>query len=176
MSTERFTVTYRIECDTYDEAKAVMWALQVEQTIEFPYEFVTDPYIKNEVTGQLVSLEPMPVGSHYRTVGVMPGRELDESHYFIGVVSYLVDTTSMEATQFLNVLFGNSSLQPGIWVVDLELCPSLVATFGGPRFGLSGLREILGVPKRAMMQAVIKPMGTPNETLANMCAAYTRVV
>lgn len=174
MSTERFTVTYRIECDTYDEAKAVMWALQVEQTIEFPYEFVTDPYIKNEVTGQLVSLEPMPVGSHYRTVGVMPGRELDESHYFIGVVSYLVDTTSMEATQFLNVLFGNSSLQPGIWVVDLELCPSLVATFGGPRFGLSGLRKILGVPKRAMMQAVIKPMGTPNETLANMCAAYTR--
>ena len=43
-----------IEADTYEDAKSIAWAVQVEQTIEFPYEFVTDPYIKN--TGRLESL------------------------------------------------------------------------------------------------------------------------
>ena len=28
------------------KAKAIAWAVQVEQTIEFPYEFITDSYIK----------------------------------------------------------------------------------------------------------------------------------
>ena len=46
MKDERFIVTYRIEASTYEEAKSIAWAVQVEQTIEFPYEFVTDPYIK----------------------------------------------------------------------------------------------------------------------------------
>ena len=47
MKDERFIVTYRIEANTYEDAKSIAWAVQVEQTIEFPYEFVTDPYIKN---------------------------------------------------------------------------------------------------------------------------------
>ena len=40
MKDERFIVTYRIEADTYEDAKSIAWAVQVEQTIEFPYEFV----------------------------------------------------------------------------------------------------------------------------------------
>ena len=47
MSEERFIVTYRIAANSYDEAKQIAWSVQVEQTIEFPYEFVTDEYIKN---------------------------------------------------------------------------------------------------------------------------------
>ena len=39
MKDERFIVTYRIEADTYEDAKSIAWAVQVEQTIEFPYEF-----------------------------------------------------------------------------------------------------------------------------------------
>ena len=57
MKDERFIVTYRIEASTYEEAKSIAWAVQVEQTIEFPYEFVTDPYIKETITGRLESLE-----------------------------------------------------------------------------------------------------------------------
>ena len=35
-------------------------------------------------------------------------------------------------------------------------------------------RRLVETPTRPMIQAVIKPMGTPNEELARMCAAYTR--
>ena len=174
MKDERFIVTYRIEASSYEEAKAIAWAVQVEQTIEFPYEFVTDPYIKETITGRLESLEPMEQGSAYTNVGIMPNAVIDVSRYFVARISYLVDTTALEATQFLNVVFGNSSLQPHIWVVDVELCQTLYDVFTGPQFGLQGIRELVHTKARPMIQAVVKPMGTPNEELARMCGAYTR--
>ena len=100
MKDERFIVTYRIEASSYEEAKAIAWAVQVEQTIEFPYEFVTDPYIKETITGRLESLEPMERGSAYANVGVMPNAVIDVSRYYVARISYLVDTTALEATQF----------------------------------------------------------------------------
>lgn len=174
MKDERFIVTYRIEASTYEEAKSIAWAVQVEQTIEFPYEFVTDPYIKETITGRLESLEPIVEDSPYINVGVMPNAVIDTSRYYLASISYHVDTTALEATQFLNVVFGNSSLQPHIWVVDIELCPTLYDVFKGPQFGLQGIRRLVETPTRPMIQAVVKPMGTPNVELARMCGAYTR--
>ena len=120
MKDERFIVTYRIEASSYEEAKAIAWAVQVEQTIEFPYEFVTDPYIKGTITGRLESLEPMKQDSAYVNVGVMPNAVIDISRYYVARISYLVDTTALEATQFLNVVFGNSSLHLifGWWMLN----------------------------------------------------------
>lgn len=164
IGTERFIVSYRIGASTYEEAKQIAWAIQVEQTIEFPYELLTDEDVRRDVVGRLESLER--VDGVYTTYN--PTLPIYEAK-----ISYAVELTGFEATQFLNVLFGNSSLQPHIWVYDLWLPDSLVERFGGPRFGLQGIREICGVPKRAMIQAVVKPMGIPNEVLASMCHDYT---
>lgn len=152
---ERFVVTYQIEAPTYEEAKAIAWGVQVEQTIEFPYDFLQNEDIKRDIVGRLESLEPAG----------------DERH-FIARISYGVECTALEATQFLNVVFGNSSLQPHIWVIDIEISPALVSAFKGPRFGLDGLRQLTGTAKRAFIQAVIKPMGTAPSILADMCHAY----
>lgn len=152
---ERFVVTYQIEAPGYEAAKAIAWGVQVEQTIEFPYDFLTDEDIKRDIVGRLESLEPTADGK-----------------YYLARISYGVECTAFEATQFLNVVFGNSSLQPHIWVVDIELSPALIGRFRGPRFGLPGVRELVGMPKRAMIQAVIKPMGTSPATLADMCRSY----
>jgi len=148
-------VTYQIEALTYEEAKAIAWGVQVEQTIEFPYDFLQNEDIKRDIVGRLESLE---------SAG-------DERH-FIARISYGVECTALEATQFLNVVFGNSSLQPHIWVIDIEISPALVSAFKGPRFGLDGLRQLTGTAKRAFIQAVIKPMGTSPSVLADMCRAY----
>jgi len=150
---ERFIVTYRLSY-IGDEARQIAEALRIEQTIEFPYELVTDSYIKNEITGHLESL-------------------VADGDTSIARISYSVETTAFEATQFLNVVFGNSSLIPGIWVEDIEVTPALLSVFKGPRFGLAELRKLVNVPKRPMLQAVIKPMGTSPESLARMCEAYT---
>lgn len=152
---EQFIVSYQIEADSYETAKMIAWSVQVEQTIEFPYELVTDPILQNEVVGQLVELSLVNDG------------------FYLAKIAYNVELTAFEVTQFLNVVFGNSSLQPHIWVVELSLPKSLLMHFGGPRFGLSGLRTLLHVPKRPMIQAVIKPLGSNTNTLAKMCQSYT---
>ena len=95
MKDERFIVTYRIEASTYEEAKSIAWAVQVEQTIEFPYEFVTDPYIKETITGRLESLEPIVEDSPYINVGVMPNAVIDTSRYYLARISYHVDIIAL---------------------------------------------------------------------------------
>ena len=153
---DRFTVSYILEAPTYEDAKKMAFSVQVEQTIEFPYDLVTNSFLKEEIVGQLLSLEPVDEG-HYRAV-----------------ISFAASLTSYEVTQFLNVVFGNSSLQPGIWVESIDLCPSLYEVFKGPRWGIKGLREYLEVPERPLLQAVIKPLGSSTETLAEMCLAYAK--
>ena len=46
------------------------WLVAVSYT--HLYEFVTDPYIKETITGRLESLEPMEQGSAYANVGIRP--------------------------------------------------------------------------------------------------------
>ena len=50
-------------------------------------------------------------------------------------ISYAVETTAGELTQLLNVIFGNSAMQPGIRVMRLDLPPGILRQFKGPRFG-----------------------------------------
>ena len=151
---ETFSVTYALHVPTYEEAKQVAWSIQVEQTIEFPYELLGESDPRRHMVGQLLSL-------------------IEKEDCFWAKIAYPVDTSGFEVTQFLNVVFGNSSLQPHIWVVDIEFSPSLLDVFKGPKFGMSGLRQLCHTPHRPMIQAVVKPMGTPNEELARMCYAYT---
>lgn len=154
LCTERFVVIYEIEATTYEEAKAIAWSVQVEQTIEFPYDFLWDEDVKAQVVGRLEGLDESRPG------------------FYVARISYGIETTAFEATQLLNVIFGNSSLQPHIWVVDIELPNSLIAHYGGPRFGVDGLRSLTGVQDRAFLQVVIKPMGLSVDTLAHMCRQY----
>jgi hypothetical protein len=52
-----------------------------------------------------------------------------------------------ELPQLLNVIFGNTSIKENVMVMDLQLSPTLLGKFLGPRFGTQGLRDIVGVPK-----------------------------
>lgn len=150
---DRFVVVYGIKATSYEDAKAQIWAVQIEQTIEFPYEFVEDEWIKNEVVGRLENL--VEVDGEYEAR-----------------ISYLSELASGEITQFLNVVLGNASLYPGIWVKKIELSNYLANIFSGPRFGLQGIRALLDVPEGPMLQAVVKPMGLSAKELAKMCSAY----
>lgn len=152
--TDRFVVTYGLTANNEEDAKQMAFSIQIEQTIEFPYELLSDEWIKNNIVGQLESLT---------SVG---------NNEYEAKISYASDLVGGEVSQFINLIFGNSSLQPGIWIKDLELSPSLWQMFKGPSWGIEGVRSYLNVPHRPMLQAVIKPIGTSNENLADMCRAY----
>ena len=59
-------------------------------------------------------------------------------------------------------------MQPGIRVLRLDLPPSLLQQFKGPRFGREGLRALLGVADRPLLGTALKPMGLPAADLADL--------
>ncbi len=58
---------------------------------------------------------------------------------------------------FTTLLGNDASTSAQLKLVDLQLSPGFAAGFAGPRFGVQGLRELLGVPERALLLNMIKP-------------------
>ncbi len=155
LSGERIVATYVI-AGTEAEARARAEDLCFEQTVELPADLVPDGAIRDQIVGRVEAIVPR-----------------DESH-FAAEVSFAVETGGGELTQLLNLLFGNSSIKPGIRLERFSLPDSSLRSFSGPRFGLEGLRERLGVLDRPLLATALKPMGLPPEELANLAYAFAR--
>jgi S-methyl-5-thioribulose 1-phosphate isomerase len=148
----RFSAIYRVS-GTKREAQARAWDICLEQTVELPLEVVPEGFVKDQVIGRLEALRKHVDG--YRAI-----------------VSYAVGSAAGELTQFLNVLFGNISIKPGIRLERIILPPAMLAGFKGPRFGRTGLRQSLGVPRRPLLCAALKPMGLAATVLAKLAHAF----
>ncbi len=147
LSDDRFATVYKLLGDE-ETSLAKAEAICIEQTIEFPADLIEDGDIRGKIFGRIESFE-----------------RVDESH-FEAKISYAVEISGFELTQFLNVLFGNSSIKSGIRVERLELPESLLKAFKGPRFGKRGLRVHLGIAERPLLCSAIKPMGLSAAVLA----------
>ena len=155
ISGERFTITYRLtgsEADALAAAKDIC----IEQTVEFPEELINDEFIKNNIPGRIESFNAA-----------------DKKRYRARI-SFAVETSAMEFTQFLNVIFGNISLKPGIVVEDISLPRGFASKFTGPLFGVEGLREMLEVYHRPLIASAIKPMGMNSVQFAGLAAEFSR--
>jgi hypothetical protein len=155
VSGERFAVLYQF---TGDEAtaRAKAEAICIEQTIEFPADLVPqDSYIRREIFGRVESLDPAPSGDGY-----------------IARISFDESVAGGELTQFINVIFGNISIKPGIRLVGLSLTEGMLKRFRGPRFGRDGLRRILGAHGRPILCTALRPMGLSADELADLAYRF----
>ena len=150
---DRFSVTYRL-FGSEQEARASAEDICIEQTVEFPGELCPEGIIRDHVFGRLERFERL------------------DRESFKAVISYAVEIAAGELTQFLNVVFGNSSIKPGIRVEHLELPQSLLRCFKGPRFGREGIRGLLDVLKRALLSTALKPMGLSSKELADLAYQF----
>jgi ribulose-bisphosphate carboxylase large chain len=149
LSGERFSVWYQL-IGTETEALAKAKDICLEQTVEFPESLVPEGMIRDQILGRIESFGPTQI---------QPMLKPDPPPSFTAKISYAVETTGLELTQLLNVLFGNISIKPGIRVEKLELAPVIYQRFKGPRFGREGLRARLGIPRRPLLCTALKPMG-----------------
>lgn len=137
----RFTATYRIAADDYAEAKKIARGIAVEQTVECPDELFVNTWIEDSVIGQIEDLKKADPGSYY------------------AIISYSPDTVEGEMTELMNMLFGNTSLQPGIRLMSFELPDSMYRHYPGPKFGRQGIRELCGIEKGPILMSALKPLG-----------------
>lgn len=77
-----------------------------------------------------------------------------------------------EISQFLNVLFGNISLMPGIRITGIDWNSVPENLFRGPLFGIAGIRKAWNIYERALSCTALKPMGSTAGKLAGFCYEF----
>ena len=119
-------------------------AIAREQTLEVP-PGAAPPEIEAAFLGRVAGVEPDPQGARGATRVV---------------VEYAPALFDGSLTQLLNVVWGNVSLMDGVLLTDLELPEWVLQSFGGPRFGIPGIRRLVGnVQGRPLVSSALKPVG-----------------
>jgi len=156
-----FVVDYVVRAETEEEARQQAGKIAHEQTVELPEAYVRDTYpeISETVVGKLVGLE----------------RVSNEDRLWRLSIAYHEDTTGFELPQFLNVVFGNTSIKANVQVEDIKLSKGLADAFPGPRFGTEGLHKLVGVALgEPLVMTALKPMGLSVEALAHQTYCFAK--
>lgn len=153
LSNERFSVVYHIsgnEHTAYSRAEEITF----EQTVEFPSDLVPEGVILDRIVGKIELF-----------------KQIDDEH-FEARISYAVEIAGDELPQLLNVIFGNTSIKPGIRVERLLPFKRIFSLFKGPRFGVNGIRDILHVKNRPVICTALKPQGLSPGDLAELAYQF----
>jgi len=121
-----FKAQYTIAAANSKEAQERAFDICVEQTVEFPYSLIKKKSIRENIVGKIKNLKRVSKG------------------YFSADILFPEAAAGCELSQFLNVLFGNISIKPGIRLERFGLTPAMALCFKGPRFGVQGIKKITG--------------------------------
>ena len=138
--TGRFTVTYHVRSSAA-EIEARAQGIAVEQSVEMPLEAIHDTEVLSDVVGKLQEII-----------------DLGDNRFEVRI-ALAEATVGRDGGQFLNMIFGNTSLHDDVVLSDVAVPPTLAAVFAGPRHGVAGLRAALGLPPRALTGSALKPQG-----------------
>lgn len=153
-SGQRFTVEYRLS-GTEAEARTKAALVCNDQTVEAPDKIIPAGMIREQILGRVERVTGSAGSS-------------------LAAVSYPVELLGRDCAQLLNVLFGISSLRPGVRVERLEI-PEAVGRandWPGPRFGRNGWRDLVGIPVRPLVCGVLKPLGLSPTALADLAYQF----
>lgn len=71
-------------------------------------------------------------------------------------IGFPIDNVTADLPSILTTIFGKGSMDGKIRLVDVELPNELKAQFPGPRFGIEGIRDSLGVYDRPLLMSIFK--------------------
>jgi len=88
-------------------------------------------------------------------------------------VAYPAHNIGNQLPLLLATVYGECASLGTVRLVDLHLPASFVRAFGGPTFGIEGLRRLVGAPARPLLLAIMKPaLGlTPSQSAARFYQA-----
>ena len=147
--TERFAVTYHVRSGAASIAARAQ-GIAVEQSVEMPLAAVDEPAVLTDIVGRVADIADLGNG------------------VFSVRIDLALETVGDDPGQFLNMLFGNTSLHDDVVLHDCEI-PARFAP-SGP--GSLALRTRLGVPSRAFAGSALKPQGLAPERLAGLAERF----
>jgi ribulose-bisphosphate carboxylase large chain len=151
----RFTVTYHVR-GTASDIEARAQGIAVEQSVEMPLAGIDDATVLSDIVGAVEGIDDLGGGAFAVRIGLATA------------------TVGQDAGQFLNMVFGNTSLHDDVVLKDIAIPDELATAFGGPEHGIAGLRSRLNQHGRALTGSALKPQGLPAEGLALLAERLAR--
>lgn len=152
---ERLVAIYEVPGPAAEAEKAAK-AIAFEETVEVPFDFPLKPAVRDGIVGKAGAVTPVDGGR------------------FLIQVDFPAALASGRIGTFLNLVFGNASIWPGVKLVDVAWPESFLAAFPGPNFGVPGLRRMLKAEGRPLLATALKPGGSTDAELAETAAAFAR--
>jgi len=148
---EKFVIcTYYCESSTADLLLKA-GAMAVEQTtgtwVTVPRE---TPELRYKHVGRVISVHEVP-NYEFEIPAEVKARK------FIFQLAFPIINMGEQIPELLTTVIGNISNGGKLKLIDIDFPESFVKKFKGPKFGVEGIRKILGVPKRPLTLGMIKP-------------------
>ncbi len=149
---ETFKVTYQLTVEESETIDQKIESICLEQSVELPRQILSGK-IEETVVGEFVEKRHLKTG------------------VFEVVIAWPLDNAD-DISQFLNILYGNISLQPGIRITEAEWKKLKDKLFKGPRFGIKGIRENYNILDRALSATALKPLGSTPGEIRDICYKF----
>lgn len=149
---EKFIIaTYYVQTPRDQEAVKYACAIAVEQTcgtwVPVPGE---TPEVREKHLGRVLGIYETPA-----FINELP--EVVKDRQFIIRIGFPVGNIGVEFAMMMTCVLGNVSYMGKLKLMDLEFPETYLAQFKGPKFGVQGIRELLGVYDRPLVNNMIKP-------------------
>jgi len=84
-------------------------------------------------------------------------KDVKERIYFVQIGFPIINIKGMGIPMLLTTVIGNISITHGLKLVDLAFPKGWLEDFKGPKFGIDGLRKLLNIPERPLLNNMVKP-------------------
>lgn len=148
-----FEITYRVRVLEGQNIDRKVEDICLEQSVELPRRLLTGEIEK-------------------KVVGTPSKQEQIEENVYDVAVSWPLENVGGDISQFLNILYGNISLQEGIKITGAGWKTLGNELFGGPAFGIDGIRKKIRKPGGALSSTALKPLGTDSEGIAELAYQF----
>lgn len=149
---EKFVIcTYFAEGYTEDLLNKV-GSIAIEQTTGTwaPVPLET-PEVRRRHSGKVIAVHEIP--AYEFDMPEMQGKE----RMAVFQIAFPFENMGASIPQLLTSVIGNISMAGKLKLLDISFPKCFTDGFQGPKFGVQGLREIMGVPKRPIVVSMIKP-------------------
>jgi len=148
-----FEITYLLTMLEGEQVDQKIESICLEQSVELPLA-VLNQTIEQDIVGTPVNKS-----------------KLNDDQYEVSI-AWPVANLGGEITQFLNVLYGNISLQPGIRILDVDWSNLTPNIFAGSTFGIHKIRDQYDITGRPLSATALKPIGSTSSELADLCYRF----
>jgi 2,3-diketo-5-methylthiopentyl-1-phosphate enolase len=150
LSKDYIVATYYIESRTKDVVKLAV-AIADEQTtgtwVSVPGE---NERVRQNFSGKVLNVYEVPDYEFEVPSG------LDERKYIVQI-GYPAHNFGPQIPMMLTAVVGNIANSGKLKLMDLNFPESFVKGFKGPKFGIEGLRKLMGIPERPFVNNMVKP-------------------